>query len=321
MLLKKIRLAVLLSSAVLCGCSEETANSQDFLFDTYSQLTVCGTDADNTLSALDGLLTEMSGEFALCYGTAAETLSETDLYSDCLERTRSLNAAFGDGINVRCGALTALWGISTPSPRVPSESEIADALKTVPSVNSDSSPEGMMYDFGAVSKGYACDRALELLKGTETRYAIVSLSSTTLLYGEKPGSTPFKTGITDPLTGEGYIGILNSDAAFISTSGGYERFFEADGERYCHILDMETGRPVQTDLVSVTVIIPADVPNGGIMSDFLATLIYIRGSTELDKWLSREDMGIIAADSSGMVRSSCKGFLLDESGEFFYGKK
>ncbi len=322
-MLKKICfiIIVLLFSASLCGCFEETVTSQNFLFDTYSRLTVSGENAEDTAASLDGLFAEMSGEFALCYGTAAEELPDSGLYADCLEQTRALNTLFGDGINVRCGALTALWGISTPSPRVPSKREITGALKAVPSVDSDSSPAGMMYDFGAVSKGYACDRALELLRDTETQYAIVSLSSTTLLYGEKPGGVPFKTGITDPLTGEGYMGTLDSGAAFISTSGGYERFFEADGERYCHILDMTTGRPVQSDLISVTAVIPADVPNGGIMSDFLATLIYIRGSKELDKWLSREDMEIVAADSSGAVRSSCGGFVLNESGDFYYGKK
>lgn len=317
----KLRLAAAAISvaAVLCSCSGGTASSQSFVFDTYSRLTVSGKDAENTLNDLEASLEEMSGAFEACYGTDAAKLPQNGIYKDCFDKTRTLNALYGNEINVSCGALTELWGISTPNPRVPSEEEIAEALGNITCDSFGDFPDGLKLDFGAVSKGYACDRAYEMLKGTKTDHAVVSLSSAALMYGEKPRGESFRTGVIDPLTGKGYMGFVSSDAAFFSTSGGYERYFEAQGERYCHILDMNTGYPAETDLVSVTVIVPAETKDGGIMSDFLSTLIYIEGTAGLDKWLDSSDFEVIAVDSDGAVFSNCKGLELDESGGFYYG--
>lgn len=313
----------LLSAACMtafCSCGSETVSSESFVFDTYSRVTVCGQDAEDVLKSVGNALEEFSGAFELCYGTEASELPDNEAYRDCFDKAKALNEVYGDGVNVACGALTELWGISTPDPRVPSDEEIAEAMGKITCERYGDFPDGMKLDFGAVAKGYACDRAYEFLESTETEYAVVSLSSTTLLYGEKPDGTDFKIGVTDPLTGEGYMGIIGTEAAFASTSGGYERYFEAQGERYCHILDMNTGRPAETDLISVTVTVPADTPNGGIMSDFLATLIYIGGSEELDKWLDCGDIEVVAVRDDGAVYSSCKGFELDESGGYHYGK-
>lgn len=313
-------LAAAAAAVSLCSCGSETASSRDFVFDTYSQITVCGQDAEDALESVGNALEELSEAFELCYSTEAAELPDNEAYRDCFDKAKALNEVYGDGVNVACGALTGLWGISTPNPRVPSDGEIAEAMGKITCERYGDFSDGMKLDFGAVAKGYACDRAYELLKGTETEYAVVSLSSTTLLYGEKPDGTDFKIGVTDPLSGEGYVGIISTEAAFASTSGGYERYFEAQGKRYCHILDMDTGRPAETDLISVTVTVPADTPNGGIMSDFLATLIYIDGSEDLEKWLDCGDIEVVAVRDDGAVHSSCKGFELDESGVYFYGE-
>lgn len=314
-----------ISAALLCSCSnnpaDRQASSQSFIFDTYAQLTVYGNEAQTTLAEVENLFGDMSEAFDLCYDMPANKLPENTLYSDCLTRTRELNRLYGSGVNVFCGALTELWGISTDSPRVPSDSEISDILSGIPDVFSESVGDGVKLDFGAVSKGYACDRAFELLKNTDAEYAVISLSSSTLMYGEKPDGKPFRTGLTDPFTGEGYAGIIETEAAFISTSGGYERYFVPEnggGEKYCHIMDIATGRPADTDLASATVIVPSDTPNGGIMSDFLATMIFTEGSESLDKWLACEEFRVVAITEEGRVFSNCGGLTLDEDGAFYY---
>ncbi len=308
-------------AAAMCSCASDTASSLGFSFDTYSRFTVKGNGAVDTLEAVEASMEEMSGAFDICYDTIASELPQNSVYRDCFDKAAALNALYGDEINVCCGELTELWGISGPEPRVPSEAEISAVLDRISCESFGDFPDGMKLDFGAVSKGYACDKAYEILESTETEYAVISLSSTTLLYGEKPDGERFRAGVTDPLKGSGYMGIINTEAAFVSTSGGYERYFEAQGQRYCHILDMKTGRPVQTDLVSATVIVPAGTPNGGIMSDFLATLVFIEGPDGLDKWLGCDAFEVVAADGDGAVYSSCGGFELDESGGFYYGKR
>lgn len=309
------------ASAVLvmcsCGAKNEIAENSGFFFDTYSHTIICGSNSKKPMEALTQFFSSLDTSFSLCYNISAIQLPEDEAYDECLAASRKFTDKYGKGINTACGELTALWGISTDNPRVPAESEILEALTQIP--DDDSFTETTMLDFGAVAKGYACDKAYELLKTTETKYATVSLGSSTLLYGEKPNGK-FRAGITNPDTAEGYLGIIETDAAFISTSGGYERFFEADGKRYSHILNMETGYPAKTDLTSVTVIVPAETDDGGIMSDFLSTLIYIQGTSHLDKWLAYEEFELIAADENGKVYTDCGGFTLDENSGYTYGK-
>lgn len=58
---------------LLCSCSgaDKTASSQSFVFDTYSQITVCGNDSEDVLSEVGSILSEMSGDFDLCYDMTA----------------------------------------------------------------------------------------------------------------------------------------------------------------------------------------------------------------------------------------------------------
>ena len=310
-----------LAAAVLCSCaaSGDKASFQSFVFDTYAQYSVNGKDAENVLLNVSESFDGMSAAFAECYGKEASELPENELYSLCCGQTFALAEKYGGGVNVTCGALTELWGISTPEPKVPEDEEISAALGTIINGYTESFPEGTRLDFGAVAKGYACDEAYRILSETETDYAVISLSSTTLMYGEKSNGEKFRAGVTNPESGSGYMGIIETDAAFVSTSGGYERYFESGGKRYCHILDVSTGKPVETDLVSVTVIVPAETAGGGIMSDFLSTLIFTEGTENLDRWLAYEDFEIVAADENGKVYTDCKGFVLDKSSGFYYG--
>lgn len=300
-----------------CGVKNDIAENSDFLFDTYTHTHICGSNPNETVNRLSDIFRQLDASFSLCYNTAALQLPDNRVYGECLDSIYALSDKYGGGINPACGELTELWGISTDNPNIPTDIEIAEVLKGIP--ENDSFTETTKLDFGAAAKGYACDKAYELLKTADTEYAAVSLGSSTLLYGEKPNGK-FRAGVTNPDKENSYLGIIETDAAFISTSGGYERYFEADGKRYSHILDMETGYPVETDLTSVTVVIPAETADGGIMSDFLSTLIYIQGTAQLDKWLACEEFEIVAADVNGNVYTDCGGFILDKDSGYSYGK-
>lgn len=295
---------LLLSS---CAPGNSPAEASEFVFDTYASYKVCGADAAHTLDLLSQRMNELNGIFDLCYDVPADQLPENAVYTDCLELGRSFTEQYGPGVSMTCGSLTSLWGISDGKYHIPDENEIAAALAEV--------TDGTWLDFGAAAKGYACDEARRILDTTGTQYAVISFSSSTLLYGQKPDGL-FRAGITHP-DGNGYLGIIESEAAFISTSGGYERYFEADGQRFTHILDLETGRPAETDLVSVTVIVPASAENGGILSDWLSTLIYMEGTEELDKWMEYSEFSVIAADESGKIYTDFDGFTPDSGSGYF----
>ena len=108
--------------------------------------------------------------------------------------------------------------------------------------------------------------------------AIISLGGNVQCMGLKPssdgsgGKVQWRTGIQRPDYGDGYLGILTLTDKAIITSGGYERYFEENGEVYHHILDPKTGYPAKSGLTSVT-IVSAD----GTLADGLSTSCFILG--------------------------------------------
>jgi len=308
---------VLTAVLFCCGCTgsftaEKNLTGSGFLFDTHCTWQIYGNNSSDTLREITDSMEGMNASFDLCYDLPPEELPDEECYEQCVDLTVQLTERYGRGVSMTAGTLTGLWGISQGAVRIPGEDEIASALGTV--THDGTIADGTRYDFGAAAKGYACDEAYRILSGSDTGYAVISLSSSTLLYGRKPDGALFRAGITHP-EGEGYLGIIETEAAFVSTSGGYERYFEADGRRYCHILDLSTGYPAETDLASVTVIVPAETENGGILSDFLSTLICLRGADEIETWLAYDEFFVVAADSQGRIYTDFDGFIPDpESG-------
>lgn len=180
--------------------------------------------------------------------------------------------------------VSALWGIGTPQARIPEEKELLEALSLVNggamqiNDNSVQLQKGQKADFGAVGKGYACDAALTYLQKTDIPGAVIAVGGSILLYGKNaPTGADFTIAVRDPLGPQNsYAGMISLKNGFISTSGNYERFFEADGVRYHHILDPKTGRPAETELCSVTVV----TKQSGALCDALSTACFVLGLEE-----------------------------------------
>lgn len=134
-------------------------------------------------------------------------------------------------------------------------------------------PSGIQLDLGAAGKGIACDRVAAFLAGKQVSGAVISVGGSVVTYGAKPDGSPWRVAVVDPLNPSSRLGILTlSGEWYISTSGGYERFVEADGIRYHHILDPATGYPADSGLAGVTIIC-----HSGLLSDALSTACFVLG--------------------------------------------
>ena len=112
-------------------------------------------------------------------------------------------------------------------------------------------------NFNAIAKGYAVDKVAEFLVSKGHANCLVEIGGEVVARGSK-GKRPWKVGIQTPtVTADGPVESQRSfelrDHA-VATSGNYRNFFEKDGKRYTHILNPVTGRPEETNLLSVTVI-------------------------------------------------------------------
>ena len=124
--------------------------------------------------------------------------------------------------------------------------------------------DGVMYsmkiDLGGIAKGYAADKAAEILKknGYEYGYVNIGLSSVRLLKRDvSPKGSPeehmWAISISDPDNpSENYMTGFGKDTG-VSTSGTYEVYYTIDGRKYSHIIDPHTGEPTQSNIVSVSI--------------------------------------------------------------------
>lgn len=192
----------------------------------------------------------------------------SDYLDDCVELSEK-----SDCFTLFCGEMKELWKIEDGG-YIPSDYEIAKTLDNLKSTslkfdsNTISITNGIL-DLGALGKGTACDEAIEYLKKQNVESALVTVGGSVGVIGKDP----YKIGVRNPFGGQNdYFAILNITNCFISTSGDYEKYFEKDGVRYSHIFDARTGKPVQNDITSVTV-----VADNGTLSDFLSTAIFCEG--------------------------------------------
>ncbi len=216
--------------------------------------------------------------------------------SICIDVAKKSNGAF----DFTVGNLTKLWNIGFDDARVPAAEEIAEALKTVGyenvSVNGGTVRlgTGQAIDLGAVGKGYACDKANEFLQNSKIKKAVISVGGSLLFYGKKHGG--WKVAVRDPFAENGIYGTFTFDGGFVSTSGSYERCFEANGKKYHHILDPTTGYPTENNLVSVSVI-----SGGGAISDALSTACFVLGIEKGEKLLDEYGASGIFIKTNGEV--------------------
>jgi len=133
----------------------------------------------------------------------------------------------------------------------------------------------MQIDLGFIAKGYIADRMKEYLISQGTESGIINLGGNILTIGTKPDGTNYDIGIK-PLDENGNpITVLSIADQSVVTSGIYERCFEYEGESYHHILDAETGYPVDNELYGVTVI-----SDSSLQGDALSTTCLILGLEE-----------------------------------------
>jgi len=104
---------------------------------------------------------------------------------------------------------------------------------------------GMEVDLGGFGKEYAADRAAQMLKEKGVTSGYVNLAGDMRFLGPKPNGEPWMIGIQDPRHPDQVIATLPMSQGGLATSGDYERFFESNGRRYCHVLNPQTGWPVQ----------------------------------------------------------------------------
>lgn len=120
---------------------------------------------------------------------------------------------------------------------------------------------GMEIDFGGIGKEYAADRAAGVATANGIRHGLVNLGGDVRVIGPHPDGRGWSIGIRHPRRNDATIASIEITTGALATSGDYERYFECDGVRYCHILDPRSGMSVR-HWQSVSVIAPVCIAAG-----------------------------------------------------------
>ncbi len=136
------------------------------------------------------------------------------------------------------------------------------------------SQKGMRIGFGGIGKGYAAEKAKEVLKQKGVESGVVNASGDLTAWGTQPDGSPWRVGIVHPDDKQHPFSYLNISDMAVATSGNYEKFVVIGGKKYSHTIDPRTGMPV-SGIKSVTIV----SPNAEI-SDALATPVMVMGVKE-----------------------------------------
>lgn len=272
---------------------------QLFAMDTVMTLTAYGPngqaavdEAARELQRLDALWSvgDPQSEISALntQGSGAVSPDTATLLGRALELSRETDGLFDATIY----PVVELWGFPTDEPHVPDPAAVDALLPLVDSAQVTLAGEqvalgpGQKLDLGGIAKGFASARVMEAFRENGVSAGMVSLGGNIQTLGTKIDGSFWRIGIRDPEGDAGsYLGVVEVADRAVVTSGGYERFFEENGQRYIHILDPRTGYPAQSDLQSATVI-----SEDGVLADALSTALYIMGSDQATAfWSQRTD--------------------------------
>lgn len=306
--MKKISflLTILLSVIFLVACRSSTEQTSlpvvaepetrtESLLHTVVQLSIYHENQEETMDGAIVLIKELetllspTGEDSDVYKinqvAGKEAVKVDPRTFEVIEAAQNRAKASEGRFDISIGVINQLWKIGSEDARVPETSEIETALPFVDykKIQLDEKNQtvyiekGMALELGAISKGYIADQVKDFLASKGVTTAIINLGGNVVVMGTSPKNDDgWKVGVQDPDETRGAtVGSVYQTNRSIVTSGIYERYLEVDGKIYHHILNPQTGYPVENDISGVTVFTDTSTEGDG-----LSTTLFIYGIKE-----------------------------------------
>lgn len=293
-----LSVVLLLNFIFLSGCSkaEEPISKTGIYFDTVITITLYNSAYEEQLAHCFVMAEEYENLFsAQKEGSEIYTLnhSKGEAVTVSAETIALLQkgiyySALSEGrFDLTVGSLSSLWDFSEESEhKIPSSGEISDALATVDyrslvideaSSTARLTNPSAAVDLGGIAKGYIADQMKAYLLSEGITSGLINLGGNVLAVGPKDGDvSTYSIAIQDPFSssGEAIASVKITDQSVV-TSGTYQRYFDVDGKRYHHILDLSTGYPSDNGLSSVTII-----ADESLLCDALSTTVFLMGLSD-----------------------------------------
>ncbi len=231
-----------------------------------------------------------------------------------IERSIKISEITDGAFDITYASMDNIWKFDGTMDKVPTEAEIKNSVSKVgfKKIQLDAEnqtvylPEkGMKIGFGAIGKGYAADRAKELLVSKDVKGGIINASGDLTTWGTKVTGEKWLVGIANPLSKDKVFSWLPIIESSVATSGNYEKYIELDGKRYSHIIDPRTGYPTR-GINSVSIF-----AKQAELCDALATAVFTMGRDVGLHMINQIDgVEAVVVDSENKVHKS-SGIMFD----------
>ena len=257
-----------------------------------AQLAQAAEAAFEEIDRLDRQMSNYSETSELTYinrnAAREDVIVEKELF-DLLRLSIDYSRNTGGTFDITVGPLMKAWGFFDSKGRVPDATELKSVMARVGfnhvkfnerthTIRFDR--DGVELDLGGIAKGYAVDRAAEILRASGVTSAfITSGSSSICAIGAPPAQQAWRVVVNDPLDRSRQLDAIDLKDRSISTSGCHEKTFESGGRTYCHIMDPRIGRPIE-GLISATII-----TQSGVEAEVLSKALMVMGIEKAREFL------------------------------------
>ena len=255
---------------------------------------------DGILEQIDTTLSGYNRKSLLSRRNAGEKVELNDMFREIEEISEHYRELSGGAFDVAAGPLFDVWGFGFTADSLPSDEAISAAMERC--------RKREVLNFNAIAQGYSCDKVAAYLHSIGAKDMLVDIGE---IYceGLNPKGQGWTIAIDTPSDGNNtpgasISGLWHSDggAYGVVTSGNYRKFYIKDGKKYAHTIDPRTGRPVDHNLLSATVIAPTATE-----ADALATYFMVIGFEKARSWVE-DHPGIEACLISSDLTWTSPGF-------------
>ncbi|MDO6821190.1 MULTISPECIES: FAD:protein FMN transferase [Zobellia] len=200
-----------------------------------------------------------------------------------IERAKQISEITDGAFDISFASMDVVWKFDGSMAKIPTPEEVSASVKNVGYEKIILNPvdhtvylsqKGMKISFGAIGKGYAADKAKELLVSKQVLGGIINAAGDLTTWGTKATGEKWLIGIANPLSDEKIFSWLPIVESSVATSGNSEKYVLFDEVKYSHIIDPRTGYPT-TGVNSVSIF-----AKSAELCDALATAVYIMGKED-----------------------------------------
>ncbi|HCD7553843.1 FAD:protein FMN transferase ApbE [Citrobacter farmeri] len=281
---------------------------------TFWRVSVVGLDAKSAaslqtkiqtqLDADDQLLSTYKNDSALMRFNLSKSLSPwpvSEAMADIVTSALRIGQKTHGAMDITVGPLVNLWGFGPDKQpvQIPTQAQIDAAkahsgLQHLTVINQAKQQylqkdlPDLFVDLSTVGEGYAADHLAQLMEREGIARYLVSVGGALNSRGMNAEGHPWRVAIQKPTDRENAVqAVVDINGHGISTSGSYRNYYELNGKRLTHVIDPQTGRPIEHNLVSVTVIAPT-----ALEADGWDTGLMVLGTEKAKEVIRREGLAV-----------------------------